>query len=112
MIAIAVDDEVFFEVAQASMETNNDEYLSDVDTSDFIYGAPPTDDDFVMPVDSSDGQTEYGYGEESQESADLYITKADSTYDTLEENVDDEDVDAKMDRIDRLILEISEDEFK
>lgn len=109
---LAVDDEVFFEVAQASMETNNDEYLSDVDTSDFIYGAPPTDDDFVMPVDSSDGQTEYGYGEESQESADLYITKADSTYDTLEEIVDDEDVGAKMDRIDRLILEISEDEFK
>lgn len=106
---LSIDDEVFFEVAQVSMDTQNDDYLDNVDTSDFIYGAPPTDDDFVMPVDSSDGQTEYGYGEELEESADLYITKEDSTYDTLEE-ADDTDIDSQMDRIDKLILEISRDD--
>ena len=42
------------------------------------------------------------------ESVDMYITKADSTYD-VEEEAQEDDADARMDRIDKLILEISED---
>ncbi len=106
---LSVDDEVYFEVAQASLDSGSDDYISDVDTADFIYGAPPTDDDFVLPVDSEEGQTEYG--EDTEESAELYITKEDSTYDT-EEEISEDDIDARIDRIDKLILEISEDEFK
>ena len=102
---LAIDDEVFLEVAQASMNNQNDDYITDVDASDFIYGSVPTDDDFVLPTSSED--TDDTYAAQS-ESADMYITKADSTYD-VEEDAHDDDVDARMDRIDRLILEISED---
>lgn len=102
----AVDDEVFIEVAQASVNAKSDEYISDVDTSDFIYGSVPTDDDFVLPVNSDDEAGEERTYE--SESADMFITKADSTYD-VEEEAQDDDVDARMDRIDKLILEISED---
>lgn len=102
---LAIDDEVFLEVAQASMNNQNDDYITDVDASDFIYGSVPTDDDFVLPTSSED--TDDTYAAQS-ESADMYITKADSTYD-VEEDAHDDDVDARMDRIDKLILEISED---
>ena len=103
---LAIDDEVFLEVAQASMGNQNDDYIDYVDTSDFIYGAAPADDDFVLP--SSDEYTEYETYEAQNESVDMYITKADSTYD-VEEEAQEDDADARMDRIDKLILEISED---
>ncbi len=102
---LAIDDEVFLEVAQASVNNENEDYMKDVDTSDFIYGAVPTEDDFVLPVGDDEEAQERVY---ESETADMFITKADSTYD-VEEEVQDDDVDARMDRIDRLILEISED---
>ncbi|MDO4748210.1 MAG: hypothetical protein Q4A12_03430, partial [Eubacteriales bacterium] len=109
----AIDDQVFIEVAQASLNSEiTDDYIRDVDTSDFIYGAPPSDDDFVLPVGfdgESDDELPTGTYDES---VDMYITKSDSTYDTQEYEVSDEDVDEQLDRIDKLILEITEEEFK
>ena len=100
---LAEDDQVFIEVAQASMNDTVD-YESDVDVSDFIYGQPPEDDDFVAPS-SEDGNV---YDVQAED-AEHYITKADSTYNEEEEL--DERKEFSMDRIDQLILEISEDEF-
>lgn len=100
---LAEDDQVFIEVAQASM-SETDDYDSDVDVSDFIYGQAPSEDDLVMPIADNEG-VDY---ESQKEDAEHYITKADSTYD------EDDDTNASggfsMDRIDQLILEISEDE--
>ena len=101
---LAEDDQVFLEVAQASMNETED-YVSDVDVSDFIYGQAPSADDFVMPVADNDAATY----ESKTEDAEHYITKADSTYD--EEDDTSEPNQFSMDRIDQLILEISEDEF-
>ena len=101
---LAEDDQVFIEVAQASMnETDN--YVSEEELSDFIYGQAPQDDDLVMPTADNAGD-QY---EAQQEDAEYYITKADSTYDTEEE--EEKPHEFSMDRIDQLILEISEDEF-
>ncbi|MBQ8057240.1 MAG: hypothetical protein IJ275_02765 [Ruminococcus sp.] len=100
---LAEDDQVFIEVAQASM-SETDDYDSDVDVSDFIYGQAPSEDDLVMPIADNEG-VDY---ESQKEDAEHYITKGDSTYD------EDDDTNASggfsMDRIDQLILEISEDE--
>ena len=82
-----------------------EDYVSDVDVSDFIYGQAPSADDFVMPVADNDAATY----ESKTEDAEHYITKADSTYD--EEDDTSEPNQFSMDRIDQLILEISEDEF-
>lgn len=101
---LAEDDQVFIEIAQASMNSTED-YVSDVDVSDFIYGQAPSEDDFVMPTAENDG-VDY---ESHKEDAEHYITKADSTYDAEDEI--DEPREFSMDRIDQLILEISEDEF-
>lgn len=98
------DDQVFIEVAQASIN-ETDAYVNDVDVSDFIYGQAPEDGDFVTPSFDNDGDV---YGVQSED-AEHYITKADSTYD--EEEKLDERKEFSMDRIDQLILEISEDEF-
>ncbi|MBQ4129564.1 MAG: hypothetical protein IJD68_07320 [Ruminococcus sp.] len=105
---LSVSDDVFFEVAQASIENGSGDY-DDVDTSDFIYGTVPEDDDFILPVDS-DAVNEYDAPMEPSESADMYITKADSTYDEEEDSSNMEYTDSRMDRIDRLILEITEDD--
>ncbi|MBQ8859821.1 MAG: hypothetical protein IJ015_00615 [Ruminococcus sp.] len=97
------DDRVFIEIAQTSLN-NSEQYFKDADTSEFIYGQAPSDDDFILPVDTDDTP----YEVRSDESVDAYITKADSTYDA-----DDDDSSYgrfSMDRIDKLILEISEDE--
>ena len=102
---LAEDDQVFIEVAQASMNTTDD-YVSDVDVSDFIYGQAPADNEFVVPVSEENNGAEY---ESQKEDAEHYITKADSTYDFDDEI--DEPTEFSMDRIDQLILEISEDEF-
>ncbi len=100
---LSEDDRVFIEVAQTSLN-NTEQYFKDADTSEFIYGQAPSDDDFILPVASDDTP----YEMRSDESVDAYITKADSTY-------SDDDDDSSygkfsMDRIDKLILEISEDE--
>ncbi|MBQ8538936.1 MAG: hypothetical protein IJ433_04730 [Ruminococcus sp.] len=101
---LAEDDQVFIEVAQASMN-ETDDYTSDVDVSDFIYGQAPEDSDFVMPSADNDGNLY----ETHTEDVEHYITKADSAYDDDEEL--NEPKKFSMDRIDQLILEISEDEF-
>lgn len=101
---LAEDDQVFIEVAQASMG-ETDEYDTDVDVSDFIYGQALEDDDFIMP----DSESDTDLYDTQKEDAEHYITKEDSTYNEEEElNETDE---FSMDRIDQLILEISEDEF-
>ncbi len=99
---LSEDDRVFIEIAQTSLN-NAEQYFKDADTSEFIYGQAPSDDDFILPVASDDTP----YEVRSDESVDAYITKADSTY------TDDDDSSYgkfSMDRIDKLILEISEDE--
>ncbi len=102
---LSEDDQVFIEVAQTSLN-NTEEYLKDVDTSEFIYGQAPSDDDLIMPVETDDTP----YVVQADDSVDLYITKADSTYDEEEmKSFDNEEI--SMDRIDRLILEISEDDL-
>ncbi len=108
---LSVGDEVFFEVAQASIESNSDEY-DEAELSDFIYGTVPKDDDFILPVDS-DSLNEYdAYEKTEEESADMYITKADSTYDEEEESSQSSaQNDSCMDRIDKLILEITQDDM-
>lgn len=106
---LSANDDVYIEIAQASVDSTED-YISDVDTSDFVYGAPPSDDDFVLPVDSDTDTTEYEH--HAGEDADLYITKEDSTYDDEEETLSVADVVSSMDRIDKLILEISEEDLK
>ncbi len=102
---LAEDDQVFIEIAQTSLD-NAAATDEDLDTSDFIYGAAPSDDDFVMPIESDNDSP---YVVRSDESADMYITKADSAYDEEEEAK--ETSDFTIDRIDKLILEISEDEM-
>ena len=101
---LSEDDQVFIDVAQASLN-NTEEYLKDVDTSEFIYGQAPSDDDLIMPVETDDTP----YVVQADDSVDLYITKADSTYDD-EEMASIADEESSLDRIDRLILEISEDD--
>ena len=97
---LSIDDQVFIEVAQTSMEAElTDEEM--VDTSDFVYGAVPSDDDYIMPVVSNENEAEY------TENADYYITKEDSTY--MAEDLSDEEIESKMDRIDKLILEITDE---
>lgn len=107
----SIDDDVFIEVAQTSLEVAQTEYISEDETSDFIYGTMPEDDDYVMPVDSDEANDSYLYEQQQLETADMYITAEDSRYEEEEKVVDDV-ADVSMDRIDKLILEISEDEFK
>ncbi len=102
---LAIDDEVFIEVAQISLD-NYDEDKNELDTSDFIYGAMPDESDFIMPVASEDAP----YEKQDDEIAELLITKEDTTYD-LEEEAEEVTADDKLDKIDRLILEITHDEF-
>ncbi|MBR2715850.1 MAG: hypothetical protein IKB73_06580 [Ruminococcus sp.] len=102
---LAIDDEVYIEVAQASMDSYEEDDDADEYKSDFIYGAAPSDEDLIMPVESEEVEPEM-----DEEDASYYITKADSTYD--EQEVEEtEDVIDTIDKIDRLILEISEDEL-
>lgn len=102
---LAADDDIYIEVAQTSMQAAREEAtVSDDETSDYIYGTVPEDDDYILPTDSP----EVDAPEYTEEGSDLYITKADSTYDTHEDMTDEE---TQIDRIDKLILEISEDEF-
>lgn len=96
---LSIDDQVFIDVAQNSMD-GTDDYDTDVDTSDFIYGSVPKDDEYILPTDVEES-------EEIVESADGYITKEDSTYEA--EELSDEAIESKMDRIDKLILEISDE---
>lgn len=108
----SIDDDVFIEVAQTSLENAQRDYIRDDEVSDFIYGTMPEDDDFVMPVDSSEQENDsYLYEEQQVQTADMYITTQNNTYDKEEQIIDDIS-DVSMDRIDKLILEISEDEFK
>ncbi len=102
---LAEDDQVFLEVAQASMNTTDD-YSHDVDLSDFIYGQAPSDDEYIVPETGSNDDSAYAVKDEDTSH---YITQADSTYD--EEDESDSPREFDMDRIDQLILEISEDEF-
>ncbi len=101
---LSEDDQIFIDVAQTSLN-NTDEYLKDVDTSEFIYGSAPSEDDLIMPVETEDTP----YVVQADDSVDLYITKADSTYDE-EEMKSFKEEELSIDRIDRLILEISEDD--
>ena len=104
---LAIDDEVFIEVAQLSLDNKPDDE-EDLDTSDFIYGSMPSEDDFIMPVETEDSE----YEKPDDDIADLLITKEDTTYD-VEFDEEDEEISAedKLDKIDKLILEITQDEL-
>lgn len=101
---VSADDEVFISIAENSLNNSDVEemYISDADASGFIYAAD--DAEYEIPVDIVDDVKN-----EINESADVFITKENSTYDKTEDYEDD--IDTTMDRIDKLILEISEDEF-
>ncbi len=109
---LAIDDEVFIEVAQASMNSfNNDE--NDAQMRGFIYGTVPSDDDYVMPVKPKTEDEEDEEEELVDESDDVFITEEDGTYFEEEEETEikSENIDEKLDRIDKLILEITEDDL-
>lgn len=97
---LSIDDQVFIEVAQNSMESTDD-FEPDVDASDFIYGAVPSDDEYIVPDDINEND------EQITESVEGYITKEDSTYNPVEYT--EEEIESQMDRIDRLILEITDE---
>ncbi len=108
---LAIDDEVFIEVAQASMNSfNNDK--NDMDMRSFIYGTAPSDDDYVMPV-KLNTEDEENEEEVIDESDDVFITDEDGTYfeEDEEKEIKEEVIDEKLDRIDKLILEITEDDL-
>lgn len=99
---LSVDDEVFIEVAQTSMEAVVEDD-DDVDTNDFIYGSVPSDDEFILPTDTNSDDTSYY---DVAENADDYITNEEGVY--AEDELDQpEPNEAALDRIDKLILEIS-----
>lgn len=101
---LSIDDQVFIDVAQNSMNSDYDSD-DDVDTSDFIYGAIPNDDEVIMPIDQTD---DYTVDLNSAESADGYISNEEGAY--SDEEVEEENLETDMDRIDKLILEISGEE--
>ena len=108
---LAIDDEVFIEVAQASMNSfNNDK--NDMDMRSFIYGTAPSDDDYVMPV-SPKNEDDEDEEEVIDEADDVFITDEDGTYFEEHEEIEikEEVIDEKLDRIDKLILEITEDDL-
>lgn len=109
---LAVDDEVFIEIAQASMNSfNNDK--NDMDMRSFIYGTAPSDDDYVMPVKPKADDDEDEEEEVVDEADDVFITEEDGTYfeEDEETEIKEENIDDKLDRIDKLILEITEDDL-
>ena len=109
---LAIDDEVFLEVAQASMNSYN-EHETELDMDGFIYGSAASDEDFAMLVkpkaDSDDDDDE----QIVDESDDVFITDEDGTYyeEDEEKEIESEVIDDKLDRIDKLILEITEDDL-
>lgn len=104
---LSIDDQLLIEVAQNSLEQS--EQLNDMDTSDFIYGAVPSDDEFILPVENDEQKAPDYVQEQVEEDTNFYITKEDSTY-SLEDEALEEDAEKSLDRIDKLILEISEDD--
>ncbi len=105
----AIDDEVFIEVAQTSLDVSQEREIDEAELSDYIYGAMPSEDDFVMPVEN---ENDTPYTQQSIEEVEAYITKEDGAYDLGEdEEAAEKYVDEKLDRIDKLILEITEDEL-
>jgi len=103
---LSVDDQLLIDVVQTSIAEGDSEQDDD-ETSDFIYGTVPDDDDFILPVDSKVDD-----GIEITDNIDDYITKEEATFDDNAEETKEETVDSKMDRIDKLILEISQDNKK
>lgn len=96
------DEDMIFsidEIEDDDIAPQNTVFSNDQDTDDYVYASAETENDAA-------GVEEIG---EIDTSADKYITKEDSTYDSD----DDKDAveDEWMDHIDQLILEISEDEF-
>ncbi len=105
----AIDDEVFIEVAQTSLDVSQEREIDEAELSDYIYGAMPSEDDFVMPIDN---ENDTPYTQQTIEEVEAYITKEDGAYDLGEDDEAAEKyVDEKLDRIDKLILEITEDEL-
>lgn len=101
---LSVDDEVLIEVAQISMNGADEE--AEEDTKSFIYGAVPSDDEYIMPVNLTDDKK---YDDDMMgidDNADDYITNEEGAYneEDAEKTVS---VETDMDRIDKLILEIS-----
>ena len=110
---LAIGDEVYIEVAQASMNSFGSEDDEKLDYKSFVYGNVPSDDEFILPTDI---KTESEYEDEvktDDESVKEFITDEDGSYYEEEEEVEEveEDADAKLDRIDRLILEITGDDL-
>ena len=108
---LAIDDEVFIEVAQASMNSFSSDHENKLDFKSFVYGAVPSDDEFIMPINKNNEDEETDDDEKVDESDNVFITDEDGSYYEEEEEEEDEieDADAKLDRIDKLILEITED---
>ena len=102
---LSVDDQLLIDVVQTSI-AESDTTIDDDETSDFIYGTVPDDDDFIMPDDSNNDD-----GIEITEDIDDYVTKEEAIFDDADETKE-ETVESNMDRIDRLILEISEENKK
>ena len=109
---LAIDDEVFIEVAQASMNSYNT-YESDIDPRSFIYGTSPSDDDYIMPLKPQTDDEDEDEDEVVDESDNVFITDEDGTYfeEDEEKEIELENIDDKLDRIDKLILEITEDDL-
>ena len=79
-------------------------YLTTADTSDYIYQETPVSDEL---------NGDLGYIDANASVVDDYITEKNDEYDvTAEKTVDDDTYNSRLDEIDKLILEISEDEFQ
>ncbi len=100
---LSVDDQLLIDIVQNSMSVSD---IDEDETSDFIYGAVPGEDEFILPVNNEENDEI-----EITDNVEDYITKEDAAYDN-EEAAKEEKTESQMDRIDRLILEISEDEKK
>lgn len=110
---LAIDDEVFIEVAQASMNKSGDEFENDMDLHQFVYGRVPSADDYIMPTGNSNDDDEDEEEEVVDESDNVFITDEDGSYcdEEEEEELKVENADEKLDRIDKLILEITKDDL-
>ena len=108
---LAIDDEVFIEVAQASMNNFDSDSDDKLDYKSFVYGNVPSDDEFILPINKGDNDENVVETKMVDESDNMFITDEDGSYFEEEDEVDKkiEDVDARLDRIDKLILEITED---
>lgn len=108
---LAIDDEVFIEVAQASMNNFDSDSDDKLDYKSFVYGNVPSDDEFILPINKGDNDENVVETKMVDESDNMFITDEDGSYFEEEDEVEKkiEDVDARLDRIDKLILEITED---